>query len=130
MRRTGHAPRCPYVGPMLDRLARAVARRRWWVLGACLVATTASAWAGTRLFGRLGYAVSYDPRAPSTRAKNLAHELFGEGDPDIVALYRLPHGLGGRAGFDDPALGAALGRTLDEVRRDPGVSSVLGPLGP
>jgi trehalose monomycolate/heme transporter len=113
---------------MLDRLARAVARRRWWVLGACLVATTASAWMGSRLFGRLGYSVFYDPQAPSTRAKNLAHELFGEGDPDVVALYRLPEGVAAAAGFADPAVRAALERTLERVRRDPDVTGVLSAL--
>ncbi|MGZ3441978.1 MAG: hypothetical protein ACXVDD_20810 [Polyangia bacterium] len=113
---------------MLGRLTQAVARRRWWVLGACLVATVASAAVGSRLFGRLGYAVFYDPAAPSTRAKVLAHDVFGEGDPDVVALYRLPAGVAARAGFDDPAVRAALGRTLERVRKEPAVAGALGAL--
>ncbi len=111
---------------MLDRLAQVIARRRWWVLGVCVVATLASAWAGHRLFGRLGYAVFYDPAAPSTRAKELAHAELGEGDPDVVALYHLPDGVAPRDGFNDLTLRAALGRTIERVRRDPAVTGVLG----
>ncbi|MDB4970261.1 MAG: hypothetical protein JWN44_5950 [Myxococcales bacterium] len=114
---------------MLGRLARSVARRRWLVLLGCALATVGAASAGRHLFGRLGYAVFYDPSAESTRAKALAHELFGEGDPDIVALYRLPAGAGIRAGFDDGALRASLARTLERVRQDPAVTGVLGALG-
>ncbi|MCU1281686.1 MAG: hypothetical protein JWM53_5232, partial [bacterium] len=111
---------------MLGRLARSVERRRWWVLGVYLAATVAAGAAGTRLFGRLGYAVFYDPAAPSTRAKGLAHELFGEGEPDVVALYRLPDGVAARQGFGDPTVRAALERTVARVRRDPAVANVLG----
>ena len=40
--------------------------------------------------------------------QDLAHELFGEGEPDVVALYRLPDGVANRAGFADAAVHAAL----------------------
>jgi len=113
---------------MLGRLARGVHRRRWWVLAIGLAATIAAGLAGSQLFGRLGYGVFYDPAAPSTRAKNLAHELFGEGEPDIVALYRLPDGIAVRDGFNDTAVHAALERTVQRVGRDPAVANALGAL--
>ena len=112
---------------MLERLATAVARRRWWVLaGAGLLAAVALV-GGRGLFTKLGYAVFYDPGAESTRAATLARGVFGEGDPDVVALYRLPPSV--RASAEDPAIRQALGDTVARVARDPAVARTASELG-
>jgi uncharacterized membrane protein YdfJ with MMPL/SSD domain len=115
---------------MLARLATFVIHRRWWVLCIGLVATIAAALLGRGLFSRLSDPVLRDVGSESTRAATLAKAEFGEGDPDVVALYRLPARLpGGMAvdeDFTDPRLREALGRTIERIANDPSVARVVG----
>jgi RND superfamily putative drug exporter len=111
---------------MLRRLSEVVVRRRWWVLGGCLLITLVAALVGRGLFDRLGYAVFYDPAAESTRGATLAKTRLGEGDPDVVALYRFPDDLTA----DDPGVQAAVAGLLRRVAADPSVARVVGPSGP
>jgi RND superfamily putative drug exporter len=103
---------------MLGRLAAWAARRAWLVLLVSVAAAVAGGLLGQGLFARLGYAVFRDPEAESTRAADLARQQFGEGDPDIVALYR-----------PRPAE-VAMQAALDRVARDPQVARAMGAAGP
>jgi RND superfamily putative drug exporter len=103
---------------MLGRLAAWAARRAWLVLLISVAAAVAGGLLGQGVFARLGYAVFRDPAAESTRAADLARQQFGEGDPDIVALYR-----------PRPAE-AAMQAALDRVARDPQVARAMGASGP
>jgi RND superfamily putative drug exporter len=125
------APRVPRPNLffMLARLSRWAVARRGAVLGACALVTCGAALLGRGLFGRLGYPVFRDPAAESSRAEQLARDLFGAGDIDAVALYRLPDGAAPELGVEDPAVEEALGRTLDRVARDPSVARVFSELG-
>ncbi len=112
---------------MLERLAKAVARRRWWVLASCAVLALAALASGRGLFGRLGYAVFYDPTAESTQAAALARKVFGDGDADVVALYRLPPAVRAPSVRYADVLDA-LRRSLARVAADPAVARVLSEL--
>jgi RND superfamily putative drug exporter len=91
------------------------------VIAACAVLAVVAGVTGRGLFARLGYAVFYDPGAESTRAARLAHEQFGEGDPDVVALYRLR--------VDDPKARAQLVDAMTRVRALPSVARVVDATG-
>jgi RND superfamily putative drug exporter len=109
---------------MPEALIERLLQRRWWVLSACAVASLVLGLAGRGLFARLGYAVFRDPAAESTRASALARAHLGDGDPDIVALYRLPAG-NAIADITDARVEGPLARVLDRVARDPQVSRVV-----
>jgi RND superfamily putative drug exporter len=115
---------------VLVRLTEVVLRRRWLVVVACAAAALLAALAGRGLFARLGYAVFSDPNAESTRAAALAHTQFGEGDPDVVALWHLPNGIARKKGFDDRSVHDALSRTLAKVAAEPDVARVISATGP
>jgi trehalose monomycolate/heme transporter len=115
---------------MLGRLTEGVVRRRWWILAACAVLTAAAAAGAPGLFDRLGYPVFYDPAAPSSEAKAYAQRTFGDGDPDVVALYHLPDGIGGAAGVDARGVRRALAHTLGRIAREPYVARVIGATSP
>ena len=111
---------------MLDRLTVVVARHRRAVLVAAALLALGAALLGSGLFSRLGYAVFYDPAAESTRASDAAREIFGNNDPDIVALYQLPAATAAQEGVTDPRITAALRRAVARAERDPLVERVLG----
>ncbi len=103
-----------------------MARRRRAVLAGAALAAFVAVAAGHDLFARLGYAVFHDPAAESTRAAAAARELFGDSDPDVVALYELPAGVARKNGVEDPAITAALRRAVARAERDPQVARVVG----
>jgi RND superfamily putative drug exporter len=114
------------VGFVLRRLTEAVLRHRVRVVGFAVVAALFAALVGRGLFGRLGYAVFYDPAAESTRGAQLARERLGEGDPDVVALYRFPDGV---VAEDEPARDG-VSELLARVGAEPQVTRVVGAVGP
>ena len=111
---------------MLDRLTTVVARHRRAVLAVAALLAVGALLLGRGLFARLGYAVFYDPAAESTRAAAAAKELFGDSDPDVVALFTLPAGVAARAGVEDAHITGALRRVVARVERDPSVARVVG----
>lgn len=111
---------------MLERFADAVARRRWWVLASASLLAVAALLQGRGLFGRMSYAVFYDPAADSTRAASLARTVFGEGDPDVVALYHLPESRVGSVA--EPEIRDALRSTLALLEADPAVVRISSEL--
>jgi uncharacterized membrane protein YdfJ with MMPL/SSD domain len=119
--------RCTLEG-VFERLADRVIRHRWTVVGICLAVTLVAAFLGRGLFGRLGNAVSFDPSAESSRGAALAEQELGEGDPDVVALYRLPDGFALARGVADPSFREPLTRTLDRLVQDPAVARVVSEL--
>jgi uncharacterized membrane protein YdfJ with MMPL/SSD domain len=114
---------------VLARLATFVIHRRWWVLCIGVVAAGGAALLGRGLFERLSDPVLRDLRSESSRAATLAKGEFGEGDPDIVALYRLPADVAPDLGVQDPRIREALTRTIDQVAHDPAVARVVGATG-
>lgn len=106
---------------MLGKWCDAVVRRRKWVIGVCAAAALGAAIVGRQLFNKLGYAVFYDPAAESTRGLERARRLLGEGDPDVVALYRLPDGVDATS---------ALAPLMQRIATRPEVTRVVGPSGP
>ena len=119
-------PTRPQSPRVLERLSRSVARHRRAVLAVAALLALAAFAAGRGLFARLGYAVFYDPAAESTRAAAAARELFGDGDPDVVALYALPAAVARARGVEDPAITASLRRAVARVERDAQVARVVG----
>jgi RND superfamily putative drug exporter len=115
---------------VLERLTWAVARQRRWVIGGLLLAVVAALILGRGMFRRLGYPVFFDPKAESTRAANLARSVFGDSDPDVLALYQLPDDVARRHGVEDPRVHEALRRALDAVGRDPAVARIVSQLTP
>jgi RND superfamily putative drug exporter len=113
----------------LSRLAAFAARRAWWVVSLAAGLALVASLAGHGLFARLGYAVFYDPAAESTRAAALARDQLGDGEPDVVAVYRLPDGVAPERGVDDPDVRAAIDRLLDRVAAQPEVQRVVGASG-
>src|SRR5262249_27078064 len=97
---------------MFGALAHLVVRRRWWIVAGCLGVALLSMVGGRGLFARLHYSLFQDPAAESTRAAALARASFGESDPDVVALYRLPTDVAPRTGWNDAQPREALNRTL------------------
>ena len=114
---------------MLDRLARAVARRRRAVIAGGVIAALAALVAAHGLSSRVAWAVFVDPGAESTLAAEAARARFGNSDADIVALYRLPPGVATARGVGDPAVRRALADAIARVGADPAVTRVLGATG-
>ena len=72
---------------MLERWARTVARRRWWVLSMTLVPILLAGLVSGSLTDRLqqgGYEV---PGSESVRADNTLERAVGQQAPDLVAVY-------------------------------------------
>ena len=103
-----------------------MARHRRAVLVVAALLAIAAFAVGRGLFARLGYAVFYDPAAESTRAAAAARQLFGDSDPDVVALYALPGGVARARGVEDRAITASLRRAVARAERDPLVARVVG----
>jgi RND superfamily putative drug exporter len=120
----------PTFSPVLARLTERIMRRPWIVVGVCFGTALIAGLLGRGLFSRLGYSVFYDPTAESTRAAVLSRAEFGEGDPDVVALYRLGEGTGPADGVKNPEVRAAIDDALSRVAHDPIVGRVVGPTGP
>src|SRR4051794_37278504 len=103
---------------MPTRLTTGVAKRPGSVVAAFLIAVVVAGYTGRGLFGRLSFANTLDPTSESTRGAQLARREFGEADPDVIALYRLPDGMAVDRGVRDPAICDALGRTLERLSHD------------
>jgi RND superfamily putative drug exporter len=110
---------------MLGRLTRAVARRRGWVIAGCVLVTIAAALLERGLFARLAPTDIADSTSESAIAAELARARFGERDPDVLAVYRLP----GR-GADDARTMSALAGVVAEAADDPSVARAVGPSTP
>lgn len=104
----GRATRDGPDATLFIRLGRfAVRRRRAVLIGTALFIIVAAV-LGSQTFARLKSAGFQDPGAQSTTAENTLKNVFGAGDPNVVALAAVSAGS-----VDDPAAAAA-GRQLTE----------------
>jgi len=73
---------------MFETLGRFLARRRRLVLALTLVfAAFAAAW-GTGVFGKLSSGDNFTPPASQSQHEaNVAEQVFGRNDADVVVLY-------------------------------------------
>jgi RND superfamily putative drug exporter len=115
---------------VLARLGDWASRRRRAILIVAAATLVAGGVFGHGLFERLGYSVLYDPAAESTRAADEANQIFGDSDPDVVAVWHLPDGLFPDEGFQSAEARAGLASTFARVGKDPLVARVVGESGP
>ena len=104
----------------MERWGRLVARRRWVVLIAGLIATIAAAAWGLGVFSALSNGGFEDPDSESARADAAIVAAFGQTDADILVLYVSEDGLP----VEDPAFEEALTRTLAALPADDVVQAV------
>jgi RND superfamily putative drug exporter len=88
--------------PIFTRLGWFAVRRRRAVLLGTVVFIIAAAVLGTGTFARLKTAGFQDPGAESSKAQNTLSQVFGAGDPNVVALVKVTSGS-----VDDAAVAAA-----------------------
>jgi RND superfamily putative drug exporter len=110
---------------MLGRLTRAVVRRRWWVVSACVALTACAALLGRDLFARLAPTAIVDPSSESARAAERVRRHFGERDPDLLLVYVID-----KKDARSPTVAAALAGAQAEAADDPSVSRAVGPATP
>ena len=92
----------------MDRWGRWVARRRWAVLIAGLLATVLAGITGLGVFGSLSDGGFEDPESESARATALVTETFGATQADVLVLYSHPDGRR----VDEPAFERAVRQTV------------------
>ncbi len=95
----------------MDRWGRWVARRRWAVLIAGLLATVVAGATGLGVFGSLSDGGFEDPDSESARATALVTETFGATEADVLVLYSHPDGLAA----DEPAFERAVRETVSAL---------------
>lgn len=95
------------------RFAAGTRARRWWVIaGVVAVMVFGGVW-GTGAFDKLSGAAFTDPTSESVRAKELQDATFGRSDADVILIYTSPDKT-----VDDPAVSAAVRRSLSGLPRD------------
>ena len=95
----------------MDRWGRWVARRRWAVLIAGLLATVLAGITGLGVFGSLSDGGFEDPESESARATALVTETFGATQADVLVLYSHPDGLR----VDEPAFERSVRQTVSAL---------------
>src|SRR4028118_1455608 len=95
----------------MDRWGRWVARRRWAVLIAGLLATVVAGATGLGVFGSLSDGGFEDPESESARATALVAETFGATQADVLVLYSHRDGLG----VDEPAFERVVRETVSAL---------------
>jgi trehalose monomycolate/heme transporter len=95
---------------MFETWGRALARRRRLALALTLLFVAFAGLWGTGVFGKLSSGDNFTPPASqSQREANLAHQVFGRNDADVVVLYRSATMTVGDPAYRQ-AVTAALGR--------------------
>ncbi|MGA5298792.1 MMPL family transporter [Nucisporomicrobium flavum] len=97
-----------------------MARFRWAVLTAAVVAVTAAGVWGAGVFGQLSEGGYTDPGSESTRAADVVQRELGARGGDVVAIYRPAQGT-----VDDPALGRRIEARLEALPKS-AVTAVTG----
>src|SRR5215470_128829 len=76
-------------GEMFEAFGRALCRWRWLVLGIVVAATAAAGLWGSGVSARLSDGDNFTPPASqSQREANVADQVFGRNEADVVVLYR------------------------------------------
>jgi uncharacterized membrane protein YdfJ with MMPL/SSD domain len=105
---------------MFFRWGRAVSGTRWLVLaGAIALAVAGIAW-GSGVFGSLVSGGFTDPNSPSATAEARITADLGNHSPDLLVLYSSP-----TENVRDPAFRDAVTGTLNALRSNPAVASVI-----
>ncbi|WP_275979946.1 MMPL family transporter [Couchioplanes caeruleus] len=97
-----------------------MARFRWAVLTAAVVAVAAAGVWGAGVFGQLSEGGYTDPGSESTRAADVVQQELGARGGDVVAIYRPAQGT-----VDDPALGRRIEARLEALPKS-AVTAVTG----
>ncbi|MEV4704433.1 MMPL family transporter [Actinoplanes sp. NPDC049316] len=97
-----------------------MARFRWLVLTAAVVAVTAAGVWGIGVFGQLSEGGYTDPGSESTRAAEVVRQELGAQGGDVVAIYRPAQGT-----VDDADLGRRIQARLDALPES-AVTAVTG----
>jgi trehalose monomycolate/heme transporter len=98
---------------MFETWGRVLARRRRLTLGLTLLFVAVAAVWGTGVFGKLSSGDNFTPPASqSQREANLADQVFGRNDADVVVLYR-----SGTMTVSDPAYRRAVTTVLSGLPR-------------
>lgn len=105
---------------MFFRWGTAVSRTRWLVLaGAVALVVAGIAW-GSGVFGSLVSGGFTDPNSPSATAEARITAELGNHSPDLLVLYSSP-----TENVRDPAFRGAVTTTLNALRSNPAVASVI-----
>ena len=104
---------------MFEAWGRALSRRRRLTLAITLLFVVFAGLWGTGVFGKLSSGDNFTPPASqSQREANLAEQVFGRSDADVVVLYHSAtmtvadpgrHPVGGQAGRDQVVLDRVVG---------------------
>ena len=107
---------------LLRAIARLACRHpRAVVLAFALAAAVGGAY-GSGVAAHLEVGGLEDPGSESAQVQRILHEELGVADPDAIAVFGDPS-----RPAHDPSVRAALQRSLQAVRRDPGVEALLPP---